>query len=320
MSLPTMHYQRGYFCAARQVAGVEHGHNFVLQLGAPTLPIGTAAKLCQNWDYQNLNHHLKHCDDVALGQYLFAKGDFANLLLKSAPDRGVYFSAKQFCYFYHARFSAAHFLPNVPKDHKCGRLHGHGFGVILFSNQHTSEELARRWQRVLNQINGKLLNKIKGLDNPTSENLALWLFDKIPDLSQISIQETDSAACSFDGQTLTIYKQQTAECALKVGADYWGHSYVLRLHLCGMLDEYHGWLQDYADIKSQFAPLYQLLDHHELRQNYDIGSAQDLAAYIIAKLQNKIPYLSAVDVVADAHNAVKLYRQAPLCANIFEFC
>src|SRR3982750_1183942 len=107
-------------------------------------------------------------------------------------------------------FEAAHRLPNVPEGHKCARLHGHSFRVEV----HVRGDLDPRlgWvmdfadvkaavKPVINQLDHYYLNEIEGLENPTSEVLARWLWDRIkvhiPSLVAITLFETCDARCIY---------------------------------------------------------------------------------------------------------------------------
>ena len=110
-------------------------------------------------------------------------------------------------------FEAAHLLPNLPESHKCRRLHGHSFRVEV----HVSGELdaERNWvcdyaditEVVAPIIDGVLdhryLNEIEGLENPTSEGIAVWLWERIkpelPGLSRIIVHETCTARAIYSG-------------------------------------------------------------------------------------------------------------------------
>lgn len=110
------------------------------------------------------------------------------------------------------RFEAAHRLPKVPPGHKCERLHGHSFKVELaiagpvdpktgwfidFGIVHDA------WQPLHDRLDHNYLNEIEGLENPTSENLAKWIWDrmkeKLPSLVRVTIFETCDARCEYDG-------------------------------------------------------------------------------------------------------------------------
>ena len=110
------------------------------------------------------------------------------------------------------QFEAAHRLPSVPEGHKCARLHGHSFrfrvvvegapgadsGWIMdFGDIKEAVEPVRR------RLDHYYLNDVEGLDNPTSENLAIWLWDalvgSIPGLSGIVVQETCHSGCVYRG-------------------------------------------------------------------------------------------------------------------------
>ena len=84
---------------------------------------------------------------------------------------------------------AAHRLPNVPKGHKCARLHGHSFAVELHvggePDAHTGwimdfAEIKSAVKPILDRLDHFYLNEVPGLENPTSENLAVWIWDRSP--------------------------------------------------------------------------------------------------------------------------------------------
>lgn len=109
-------------------------------------------------------------------------------------------------------FEAAHMLPRVPDGHKCKRLHGHSFRVEV----HVSDALEPTlgWvmdfadiktvvKPVIARLDHFYLNDIAGLDNPTSENIARWLWRHIqpllPRLSAIVVKETCTSGCIYRG-------------------------------------------------------------------------------------------------------------------------
>ena len=109
-------------------------------------------------------------------------------------------------------FEAAHRLPNVPADHKCARLHGHSFRVEVHVEGDPGPETG--WVMDFADIRAALepvrldldhyyLNEIAGLENPTSENLARWIWDRLggdlPGLSRIVVQETCETGCTYRG-------------------------------------------------------------------------------------------------------------------------
>ena len=109
-------------------------------------------------------------------------------------------------------FEAAHRLPNVPLDHKCYRLHGHSFKVALVCEGDIDPrtgwlidfgELKGCMAPLLDQLDHHYLNEIEGLENPTSENLARWIWMRVkpivPCLAQVSVAETCTARCEYRG-------------------------------------------------------------------------------------------------------------------------
>jgi 6-pyruvoyltetrahydropterin/6-carboxytetrahydropterin synthase len=109
-------------------------------------------------------------------------------------------------------FEAAHKLPNVPEGHKCARLHGHSFMVRIAVEGPVGEQsgwvmdfgdIKKAFKPIWEQLDHYYLNDINGLENPTSENLAIWIWAKLkpilPELSRIEIRETCTSGCSYAG-------------------------------------------------------------------------------------------------------------------------
>jgi len=109
-------------------------------------------------------------------------------------------------------FEAAHRLPNVPDGHKCARLHGHSYRVIVNVTGPVGGQsgwvmdfgdLKAAFRPLAQQLDHYYLNEVPGLENPTSENLARWIWDRLKpsltDLSAITVRETCTSGCTFRG-------------------------------------------------------------------------------------------------------------------------
>lgn len=109
-------------------------------------------------------------------------------------------------------FEAAHRLPNVPADHKCARLHGHSYRVEVRVEGEVGEEsgwvvdfadLSAAFKPLLAQLDHYYLNEVPGLENPTSEVLARWIWDRLQPslagLAEILVRETCTSGCSYRG-------------------------------------------------------------------------------------------------------------------------
>ena len=107
---------------------------------------------------------------------------------------------------------AAHRLPNVPAGHKCARLHGHSFQVELRVSGEPGPEsgwvldfadLKAAFAPIHERLDHHYLNDIDGLDNPTSERLAIWIWEQlkpaVPLLSEIVVHETCTSGCRYRG-------------------------------------------------------------------------------------------------------------------------
>jgi 6-pyruvoyltetrahydropterin/6-carboxytetrahydropterin synthase len=111
------------------------------------------------------------------------------------------------------RFEAAHQLRNVPADHKCARLHGHSFVAEIHVRGEIGEEsgwvmdfaeIAAAWEPLSERLDHRYLNDIPGLEtSPTSENLAVWIWEQIspalPGLSRVVVRETCTSGCVYTG-------------------------------------------------------------------------------------------------------------------------
>lgn len=109
-------------------------------------------------------------------------------------------------------FEAAHRLPNTPEGHKCRRLHGHSFRCELHItgpvNPETGwvcdfAELSEAFAPVWERLDHNYLNDVEGLENPTSENLARYIWnavrDRLPLLTRVVVQETCNARAVYEG-------------------------------------------------------------------------------------------------------------------------
>ncbi|HBP18102.1 MAG TPA: 6-carboxytetrahydropterin synthase QueD [Planctomycetes bacterium] len=110
------------------------------------------------------------------------------------------------------RIEAAHRLPNVPEGHKCARLHGHSFRIEVHVQGDLDPQLGwvldfadlkQAFAPLYEQLDHHYLNEVEGLANPTSENLARWvwdrLIDRLPQLSQVVVRETCTSGCVYRG-------------------------------------------------------------------------------------------------------------------------
>ncbi len=112
------------------------------------------------------------------------------------------------------RFSleAARRLPNLPVEHPCSRLHGHSFQVEVHVSGPLDPilgwvidfaDIQRAWQPVHSALDHRCLNDVAGLENPTSEHLARWLWDRLKPglqgLSKVVVMETPTSGCIYQG-------------------------------------------------------------------------------------------------------------------------
>jgi len=107
---------------------------------------------------------------------------------------------------------SAHRLPNVPPGHKCARVHGHSFRVEIHVRGLVGEhsgwvmdfaELKAAFEPLFARLDHQYLNDVPGLENPTSENLARWIWRELepalPLLARVVVHETCTSGCSYAG-------------------------------------------------------------------------------------------------------------------------
>lgn len=103
-------------------------------------------------------------------------------------------------------------LPAVPDTHPCSRLHGHSFKVELTISGDIDPvsgwvldfaDIEAAWRPIHEALDHRCLNDIAGLDNPTSEHLAVWLWRQLkpafPGLSAVTVMETHDSGCIYRG-------------------------------------------------------------------------------------------------------------------------
>ena len=109
-------------------------------------------------------------------------------------------------------FEAAHWLPTFPEGHKCRRLHGHSFHVDVQVEGDVPEEqgflldygeIKKAISPIHDMLDHRCLNEIEGLENPTAEQLARWIWRRLehelPLLSEVNVRETCSNGCIYSG-------------------------------------------------------------------------------------------------------------------------
>ena len=107
------------------------------------------------------------------------------------------------------KLECAHLLPKVPPKHKCNRLHGHSYEVSLQVSGEIRDdgmvldfaEIKRAWKKIDSKLDHRYLNDVPGLENPTAENMAKWIYDTIilPGLSAVMVSETCTAGATYRG-------------------------------------------------------------------------------------------------------------------------
>lgn len=108
------------------------------------------------------------------------------------------------------QIESARFLPHLAKNHPCHNIHGHSFKITLIwtgaIDKHIGwvidyHEVTEKFEPIRLQLDHKLLNEVIGLENPTSEYISFWIYEKVktflPTLDQVIISETSTTECRY---------------------------------------------------------------------------------------------------------------------------
>lgn len=111
------------------------------------------------------------------------------------------------------QFEAAHLLPNLPRTHKCRRLHGHSFQVdVVVAGECDPKQgwvmdyadITAAFRPLWKRLDHRYLNDVPGLQNPTSEHIAVWIWKRLkprlPRLVEVVVAETCTAQCVYRGE------------------------------------------------------------------------------------------------------------------------
>lgn len=109
-------------------------------------------------------------------------------------------------------FDSAHRLTRVPAGHKCAQMHGHTYRLIVSIHGEPDEsgmiidyaDLAAAVESVVRQVDHQTLNDIHGLENPTTEVVAPWLWRRIyaalpTHHMTLELKESSTTGCIYDG-------------------------------------------------------------------------------------------------------------------------
>ena len=197
-------------------------------------------------------------------------------------------------------------------------MHGHGFDVIIHAKQDVSgkemgvdyDQIDACWKPVHRELNLACLNDIQGLDNPTSELIASWIWKRLkpelPQLAWVTVYETPTCGAHFDGTRYRIWKEMSLDSAVRLARSpvgdarrgIHGHTYTLRLHLEAPLDELMGWTVDFGDVKEAFAPIFKRLDHHPLYELPGLADndVESVLRWLRKECAAQLPALSRIDL------------------------
>jgi 6-pyruvoyltetrahydropterin/6-carboxytetrahydropterin synthase len=312
-----------------------HGHSFLASIrvaiapGWAGFPGGEVGRLRERLtgcleplDYQLLNDRIAQPTDENLARWVRARVDLPGVEqvgIQGTRHQGVDLDRNEQAHVWRRYvFESAHRLPNVAPTHKCGRMHGHGFEAILHVNTAVGsrpigvdyDRLDQCWGPLHTEFHQACLNDIPGLENPTSELIASYIWRRIkpslPGLSRVTVYETATCGAHFDGQRYRIWTELSLDSSIRLKrapeADprrrIHGHTYCLRLHLSAPLDQVLGWTLDFGDVKEIFRPIFLKLDHQPLQElpGIEDNDTECLVRWIKAQACPDLPQLDRIDL------------------------
>jgi 6-pyruvoyltetrahydropterin/6-carboxytetrahydropterin synthase len=103
-------------------------------------------------------------------------------------------------------FESARHLTGIPADHRCSRVHGSSFTVEVTVAAALDpitgwcvdfDDMEQGWKRVYDVLDHRLLNEVEGLENPTTEHIAVWILERLKfdgaDVTKVSVAELPTA-------------------------------------------------------------------------------------------------------------------------------
>jgi 6-pyruvoyltetrahydropterin/6-carboxytetrahydropterin synthase len=111
------------------------------------------------------------------------------------------------------KFEAAHRLPNVPPTHRCSRLHGHSYRIEVQLDGPVDPvtgfvadffDIEEAFASIMKALDHQCLNDVAGLENPTAENIAGWIWEQLKrslrHLASVRVYETADCWAEYDGR------------------------------------------------------------------------------------------------------------------------
>jgi 6-pyruvoyltetrahydropterin/6-carboxytetrahydropterin synthase len=331
---------------AKHRAARLHGHSYLGEVRArlpanwASFPGGELTALREKLrhcvaplDYAHLNDFISEPTDENIARWIrqrLAVPGIETTGVQSTAHCGVDIDMREQAHVWRRYiFQAAHQLPFVPRGHKCGRMHGHGFEVLIHANRDLGQRalsidydhLDSLWSGLNAQLDHACLNDIPGLENPTSENISAWIWSRLkpalPELSWVTVYETAQCGAHFDGQHYRIWKEFTLDSAVQLKRApiteatrrVHGHTFTLRLHLHAPLNTVQGWTIDFGDVKRIFDPVFKSIDHqplHEVMGDLDTDTGS-IARYLKTLTAPLIPELDRIDLLETKGCGVILY-------------
>lgn len=312
-----------------------HGHSFLVKICCK-LPDNFASfsgneveslqqllsSIVSPLNYSDLNQFLEDPTNENLARWIHSRLKISfiqNVSVQSTLYEGLDLDKNKEAHLWRRYvLHSAHQLPHVSPQHKCGRMHGHGFEVILHANTSVNAQTSwinyayidTLWDPIFQELDHQCLNDIPGLENPTSENISAWIWRRLkpqlPELSLITVHETTSCGAYFDGLRYCIWKEMSIDSALRLKFApvhdkrhrIHGHTYTLKLHLHAPLDTVRGWVVDFGDVKELFNPVFESLDHQPLHQipELDDCDVATLARWIKIHANAYLPEINQIDL------------------------
>ena len=112
-------------------------------------------------------------------------------------------------------FDAAHRLENLPEGHKCARMHGHTYRLVVHVGGAVDDrvgwvvdfaEVKRHAGEVIAPLDHRVLNEVEGLGQPTTERIAVWIWDRLkprlPGLTKVTLWENASSGVTYRGEPI----------------------------------------------------------------------------------------------------------------------
>ena len=343
MTLKTAYVASATFEGARSVAILPdghrsrrlHGHSFLASIQC-LMPSGIApypgsevdvmrSRLetqLKKIDYSQLNDFVPVPTDENLARWVNSHCYVPSTQLigvQSTADGGVEIDVRGHAHVWRRyAFNSVRRLEGLPLGHVCGREHSHQFEVIIHADHQIGDGdisidydyLGSCWAPVEQELNLANLNLLSDLNDPSSEWLSSWIWNKLKgkvvDLSRVTIYESPSCGVSFNGVVYHVWNEISFNCGIhkqsldptKAGPHLHLQPFLARLYFTLDAEHLNSLSVANGGAKEKVSSVFQKIDNKLAMdlEGIELGTPKGVAVWIFNSLELELPQIERVEL------------------------